>query len=160
VIVKDVKDRIVEFLTDIGLDLEEDSVIGETFLPGISVVDQTIRYETGKLLYPGDLLHEAGHLAVLSPVERAQAAGNFEGDGGCEMAAIAWSYAACLHIELPPELLFHTGGYKNEAHWLLETYSTGSYIGLPILEWKGMASSKGEVVYPRMRRWLCDANWM
>ena len=72
------------------------------------------------------------------------------------MAAIAWSYAACLHLGLPLDVLFHEAGYKGDASWLAQTYSAGSYIGLPMLVWKGMATDKGPDAYPVMRRWLCS----
>lgn len=152
---QDARDQIIHFLTDIGLAVRECSISEETFLPGITVVDQTIHYDVDKLLYPGELLHEAGHLAVLSPAERAQCHSDFSGHDGYEMAAMAWSYAACLHLGLPLRLLFHPEGYKGDAEWLSETYQAGTYIGLPILEWKGMASSEGPGAYPEMLNWLC-----
>lgn len=117
----------------------------------------TLYFDPEKLKYPGDLLHEAGHLAILPSEQRLNAGDDFAGDGGNEMAAIAWSYAASVHLELPPEVLFHEAGYKGEAAWLAENFSSGTYIGLPMLEWKRMTDAAGENAYPRMLHWLCPA---
>ena len=151
---KDIIDQIVAFLSHIGLNLKEGDVPDDTFLPGICYLDQTLVYDREKLLFPGDLLHEAGHLALLSPQQRATANGDFAGDGGSEMAAIAWSYAACVYLSLPANIVFHADGYKGDAAWLVDTFSEGGYIGLPILEWKGLAHADGERAYPEMQHWL------
>jgi len=147
--------EIVDFLNRIGLKTCSREISGATFLPGIHVEQGILVYDPEKLMHPGDLLHEAGHLAVLSAEDRHHADGDFKGSGGAEMGAIAWSYAACLHLDLPIEVLFHKDGYKGDSAWLAETFFGGSYIGLPILEWKGMASARGAISYPQMQHWLC-----
>ena len=147
--------EIVGFFKRIGLEVDQCELLEETFLPGIAVKKGRLRVDPAKLKYPGDLLHEAGHLAVIPPEERQQAGDDFAGNGGNEMAAIAWSYAACMHLDLPLEMLFHETGYKGDARWLSETYSAGSYIGLPMLVWRGMANETGVDAYPEMRHWLC-----
>ena len=145
----------VDFLRHIGLQIESRALPGETFLPGITVDQGTLQFDPEKLKYPGDLLHEAGHLAVLPPAQRRRAGDDFAGNGGGEMAAIAWSYAACLQIDLPLEMLFHDQGYKGDARWLRQTFADGKYIGLPILIWRGMTSDEGDEAFPRMTHWLC-----
>ena len=42
-------------------------------------------------------------------------------DAGEEMGAIAWSYAAALHIGLDPRVVFHEDGYKGAANSHSET---------------------------------------
>lgn len=147
---------ILAFLKQIGLPCAEVEGLGDTFLPGVTVRDGVLSYDPARLLYPGDLLHEAGHLVILTPTERQHQAADFGPDGGYEMGALAWSYAACLHLELPVEVLFHPDGYKGDSETLIENFSQARYIGVPILEWKGMASTTEEPVYPRMRHWLCQ----
>ena len=136
-------DLIAEFLSSIGIEVEARELDGETFMPGIRVAGGVLCYDPSLLKFPGDLLHEAGHLALLPPDERRVAGGDFTG-AGYEMGAIAWSYAACTHLGLPLEVLFHTDGYKGDAGWLADTFSAGGYIGLPILQWKNMAVAEGE----------------
>lgn len=63
--------------------------------------------DEAQLEYPGDLLHEAGHLAVLLPAERALCDGDVGPDAGAEMAAMGWSYAAALAAEIDPKIVLH-----------------------------------------------------
>ena len=134
-----------------------------TFLPGITINAGKLIFDETKLLYPGDLLHEAGHLAVLTPEERAGVNGRLPVDGGGEMAAIAWSYAGVLSAGLAPEVLFHEHGYRDGADALLENFAAGRYIGVPLLQWMGLtiepskAALVGHSPYPHMIRWLRSA---
>lgn len=56
--------KIADFLNEIGLAVRAASLDEETFLPGILIRKGEILVDEEKLLYPGDLLHEAGHLAI------------------------------------------------------------------------------------------------
>ncbi len=147
--------RIFDFLVEIGLPIEEHDIPETTFLPGISVREGVLRFDPSRLKYPGDLLHEAGHLAILPPSERRRVSGHVGSDGGYEMAAIAWSFAASRHLGLPLDVLFHPDGYKGDSACLAENFSEGRYIGVPILVWRGMTGTNGGSVYPRMIHWLC-----
>ena len=84
-------------------------------MPGLSIRNGCLIIDPEKLLYPGDILHEAGHIAVV-PAEMRQALNddvtNTQFDEGCEMAAIAWSYAACRYLSIDPHIVFHEHGYK------------------------------------------------
>ena len=44
--------------------------------------------------------------------------GDAGNDGGIEMTAIAWPYAAAVHLGIEIEVLFHPDGYKGGAEWL------------------------------------------
>jgi hypothetical protein len=82
--------------------------------------------------------------------------------GGEEMGAIAWSWAALMHLGLAPEVLFHPQGYKGGADALIENFSIGRYIGVPILQWKGMAfepriaENNGQKPFPHMVKWILE----
>jgi hypothetical protein len=148
-------DLIVRFLRDIGLRIEECKVLDDAFLPGIVIAAGVIRVDRMRVLSAGDLLHEAGHLALLAPTERANSNGVFATDGGFEMGAIAWSYAACVHLGLPVELLFHDAGYRSGAAALRENFAAKRYVGVPMLSWRGLLD--GDVAnnsYPTLARWL------
>lgn len=71
----DVADAIIDFLREIGLCVEERDLSDKTFLPGILVEKGGLIVDRVKLRYPGDLLHEAGHLAVVSARRRADLSG-------------------------------------------------------------------------------------
>ena len=151
-------DTIVAFLREIGLTVEERTIEHATILPGITVEQGHLVIDREKLLYPGDLLHEAGHLAVVPKAEREALGWNVGTSGGLEMGAIGWSYAACLHIGLPPEVVFHPHGYKDSSHHLLQNFQKGQYLGAPILSWRGLANDLhgSEPHYPTMKKWLAD----
>lgn len=154
--------RIVEFLADIGLPPRRAELPEPSFLPGVDVIDGQLCYDPARLAHPGDLLHEAGHLAVLAPAIRAAAQHDVGADGGYEMAAIAWSWAALVHLGLAPEWVFHRDGYKGESDALLRIFRDGGGVGVPMLAWLGLSADPARPhddgpVFPAMRRWLCEA---
>lgn len=142
--------RIAAFLESICLPVRAAAVPERTFLPGLHIARGALLVDESRLLYPGDMLHEAGHLAVMAPAQRASLDGDVGDNGGEEMAAIAWSYAAALHLGIPPEVVFHQAGYRGGAANLIENFTQGRSIGLPYLKWIGLAGDD----YPSMRRWL------
>jgi hypothetical protein len=151
---------IVRFLQEIGLEVRPGEVVGETFVPGIEVRAGALLFDEAKLLYPGDLLHEAGHLAVMTPKERAIANATVDTGPGEEMAAIAWSYAAALHIGIDLAIVFHPEGYKGDSKMILENFAGECYFGVPLLGWFGltteerMAAKLNTEPYPKMAKWL------
>jgi hypothetical protein len=151
---------IVEFLEAVHLRVEWGEVPDGTFLPGVVVTRGGLRVDARRLRYPGDLLHEAGHLAGMTEVERQQPTPVVDSDGGLEMMAIAWSYAAAVAIGLPLDILFHPEGYKGSSASLIENFSEGRYLGVPMLQYFGMAfepkraAEHGVPPYPRMLQWL------
>src|SRR5436190_7543690 len=93
--------EILSFLREVGIVVTRRPIDDGTFLPGIDVVEGTLIIDELRLLYLGDLLHEAGHLAVTPAPFRNQLSGKvespYENADVIEAAAICWSYAACLH---------------------------------------------------------------
>lgn len=155
-----VVEKIARFFEAIGLAVRFAEIPGPTFLPGVAIRHGVLTIDPEKLLYPGDLFHEAGHLAVLPPADRVQADGDVGDDGGMEMAAIAWSYAAAAHLGLPADFVFHDAGYRGGAGSLRESFAAGYVVGLPMLEWMGLSADAkraallGVAPYPAMLRWL------
>jgi hypothetical protein len=151
---------IVAFLRDIGLEIQESVIDGDPVLPGIRVDRGVLLYDPARLQFPGDLLHEAGHLAVKSPADRKLAGENLGGDPAEEMMAIGWSYAAILHLQLPPEVVFHPAGYHGGSQSLLENFAAGRYLAVPMLQWLGLTHDEKNAVdvgaepYPKMKTWL------
>jgi hypothetical protein len=156
-------DRILPFLREIGFQIREADLSGQkTFVPGIALAGGVLLIDRSKLLYPGDLLHEAGHLAIMSPERRMRIQGDAGKKAAEEMMAIAWSYAAAVHLGLPPNALFHEGGYKGASASLIENFTNGRYIGVPMLQWIGLtadgkrAQELGIEPYPHMIKWVLD----
>ena len=142
--------RILEFLNTIGIGVRMGEV-GASFVPGIAIEHGGLLVDESRLLYPGDLLHEAGHLAVLPSDARTAIEGDAGDDAGYEMAAIAWSYAAALHLEIDPAVVFHQDGYRGASRSLLENFAAGRYLAVPLLEWAGLTTAHS---FPRMEKWL------
>ena len=93
------------------------------------------------------------------PAQRASTGANAGSDIGDEIAAQTWSYAAAVHLGLPPEMVFHPTGYRGAAETLIHTYRDGN-AGVPLLQWMGLtldparAASISIAPYPHMIRWL------
>ena len=150
---------IIDWLQQIGLTVCFSPLDADTFLPGVTLMPSGLIVDPERLLYPGDLLHEAGHLATMLPAQRASAGSNAGSDMGDEIAAQTWSYAAAIHLGLPPEMVFHSNGYKGAAASLIRIYRDGT-AGVPLLQWMGLtldstrAASISVPPYPHIIRWL------
>lgn len=159
-------ERMMLFLEKIGIKIIEKKLDSTTFLSGLDLGSNCIYVDFEKLKYPGDLLHEAGHLAVTEGENRKKIGTNTISKEwptqGEEIAAILWSYAALIHLKLDPTFVFHPDGYKGNSEWFITNFTDKNYIGLPFLEWTGMALSKnraleeGKEAFPAMQKWIRD----
>jgi hypothetical protein len=157
-------DRIVGFLRGIGLPVREGEVDDSAFLPGLLIEAGVLVFDRRRLAWPGDLLHEAGHIAVTPPAQRAllpdPLAELSELAQGGEAEATAWAWAASVALGLEPAVLFHAGGYHGRSASLITTFSLGVYPGSQGLVRAGMtafepqARALGVPPYPHMIRWL------
>ena len=152
------RDRLIRFIRQIGVEVRDAALDEACVVPGLDIRGGAIIVDQPRWLYPGDILHEAGHLAVAAPADRS--AERLSPSGGDEMAAIAWSYAAAVHLGLPTAIVFHAAGYRGGAQSLIENFAAGHYVGVPLLQWYGMtieprqAKPGGAPPYPHMLRWL------
>lgn len=150
------------FLAGVGLETAPAVFAEAGFLEGLMISHGVLLIHEARLTYPGDLLHEAGHLAVIPGEKRKRLSGSAGDDPGAEMAAIAWSYAAALHLEMDPAIVFHSGGYRRGSQTILENFSRGRYFGVPLLEWLGLTADKKNAAllqvppYPHMLKWLME----
>ena len=151
--------RCLDFLDDIGIEI--DWIDGEEaqLLQGLAISKGRLLIDPQVAVWPGDLLHEAGHIAVADP-ELRTVLGPLIADTTDEMMAIAWSYAASFPCDVRPKWLFHDGGYRGDSASLITSYATGHYIGAPMLGHYGMtadlrtALAQGLPAFPAMSRWL------
>jgi len=150
--------KLVAFVGGVGIDVRAAELPENTFLPGLDIRHGAILVDEARLAWPGDILHEAGHVAVAHPDERAQP--QLSPTPGDEMAALAWSFAAARHLGLALDILFHPQGYKGGSSALIENFSAGRYVGVPLLQLYGMsvepreAAARGVEPFPHMLRWL------
>lgn len=158
--------RAIAFIESIGIILKYESINMETFLPGLLIHNGSIYIDIEKLRYPGDILHEAGHIAVVSSIERKGLSGDTiafrENQEAEEMMAIAWSYAACRHLDIDPYFVFHETGYGGGGHHIADQFGEGNYFGVPMLQYTGLtmdaktAKEQNAQAYPAMAKWMRD----
>jgi hypothetical protein len=156
----------ISFLHQIGIQTKLEKLEEPCFLPGLSIRNGIIIIDKEALSYPGDILHEAGHVAVVPAAERcsltAASIEKREHREAEEMMAIAWSYAACIHLGLNPFVVFHDEGYKGGGSYIAENFASKNYFGLPMLQWKGMAldeigaAKQNMPAYPYMIKWVLN----
>ena len=150
---------ILAFLDRIGIAVTLEPIAEETFLPALRLRGGALVVDPERLQWVGDLLHEAGHIAVTASELRPEL-DDVSSDPGEEMAAIAWSYAAAVEIGLDPAVLFHPHGYRGGAQAMIDNFIAGRGVGIPMLAWFGMsaephpAAEDGMRPYPHMMRWL------
>lgn len=159
-----VTDHIICFLRDIGIAVCEAEVPEGSFLPGIRIERGGLRVDRARLRWPGDLLHEAGHLAVVPAALRSDMDDDLAElppvPHGGEIEATAWAWAALQHLGLESAVLFHDGGYHGRSAGLRTTFELGVYLGasglaaagLTLLPAQGVAG--GPPAYPHMLAWL------
>lgn len=158
--------KCVSFLEEISIEISFERLEEPCFLPGLSIRNGVLIIDKDRLLYPGDILHEAGHIAVVPLTERHTLTASFIAERPMreaeEMMAIAWSYAASIHLELDPRIVFHDEGYKGGGSHLAAIFESGGDVGVPMLQWKGMALDKKNAAiqnvpaYPCMIKWTLD----
>ena len=156
---------ITDFVRSIGIPVEFGPMPdGQEFLPGLSVKNSGLLIDPDHLKYPGDILHEAGHLAVATPEKRGKmhgilGTGNDE-DIGEEMMAIAWSYAAARYLNIDPYIVFHEEGYKGGGAGIVKDFSEERFFGVSTLQWIGLtyesknAKENNTEPYPHMIKWV------
>ncbi len=151
--------KIVDFINDIGIEVKKESLDEDTFLPGILIDKGVMIVDEEKLLYEGDLIHEAGHIATLTPKIRAEVYNDVSKNPGDELATHAWSYAASIYLDIDPRIVFHDKGYKGESQWLVDHFSTGGDMGVSLLHWMELSTLKNmakeeDKCFPYMKKWI------
>ena len=147
--------KLTGFVQQAGVPVRAEPVNDGTFLPGLAIENGTLLVDAARLEWPGDILHEAAHIALTPPSRRAAVGGKLEVTPAEEMAALAWSYAAALAAGIDPAIVFHEGGYKNGGAQLLAQYISGlppGGPGVPMLQWWGLTKA-----FPRMDLWLRES---
>jgi hypothetical protein len=155
--------RMAAFLGSIGIEMRPGAVDLPTVFPGSLISGGSLIVDETLLVAPGDALHEAAHTALAPPGRRSTDTGKVEADGGEELTTIAWSWAALLELELPPEDVFHGTAYKRgDSPTIIDCGRRGIYIGFPLLQTWGMAFDEknallgGVKPFPHMVKWVRD----
>jgi hypothetical protein len=150
--------KLADFVLSIGIDVRACAIDWKTQFPGLDIRSGAVLVDESQLIHPGNILHEAGHIAVHDPARRSHP--KFSPLRGEELSALAWSYAAIVHLGLNPELVFYPGSFIGWHTSLIENFAEGRYLGVPLLQRYGMAveprlaAERGVEPYPHMMRWL------
>jgi hypothetical protein len=155
---------VIGFLQNIGIPVYFQPIATTCFLPGLEIQNGALYIDRDKLTYPGDILHEAGHIAVVPAAERvdlnADAIAKRPHREAEEMMAIAWSYAVTVYLNIDASFVFHDDGYKGGGSGIAENFKNGQYFGVPMLQWVGMTYERPDPedpnrpIYPQMLHWL------
>ncbi|MEP9356377.1 hypothetical protein ABLE93_22740 [Xanthobacter sp. KR7-65] len=176
--------RARTFLQSIGIAVTIDPVAAKGgFLPGLRVRGATITVAAADHDLAGDMMHEAGHIAVTPSLFRDQLDGNTNAvlpamfawlDAhpaafgypenpvaraimqSLETEAIAWSYAAALAADIDSRLPFLKGfgGGGLDIHHQVEH---GQHLGIHGLAHGGMTElpwRHSVTPFPKMKRWM------
>jgi hypothetical protein len=150
--------RLVDFVRARGIEVLACPIDWKTQFPGLEIREGAVLVDEKRLLHPGNILHEAGHIAVHDPARRHLP--KFSPTKGEELGALAWSYAATVYLGLDSELVFYPGSYHGWATSLVENFAEGRYLGIPLLQRYGMALDdrnaleRGLKPYPHMLQWV------
>ncbi|WP_114391874.1 hypothetical protein [Oleisolibacter albus] len=159
---------IIAFLRDIGLAVEIGPGAAGGFLPGVNIHAGILHVDPDTLVGSGDVLHEAGHIAIVprrfwpqlgTDLQQSTTAAITAEMGvpddpvlrqiqlNSEGMAQAWSYAAALAIGVPPACIFFPGAYKHTdyegTHPMQRWIESGTHFGLPSLAQAGMTGVAG-----------------
>jgi len=146
------------FLGEVGIAAVAASSTSPTLFPGLDIQHGAVLIDETRLEHPGDVLHEAGHLAVTEL--RLRGSFRLEPTGGQELAAMAWSYAAAMHLRLAADVVLYPSSYHGLGDELVEAFRDGRYVGTPLLQAFGMtveprhAAARDVPPFPHMIRWL------
>lgn len=156
---------ILRFLGAANLPCAAGLVPSDSFLPGVQVQAGVLVYDADRLGSPGDLLHEAGHLASAPSVVRHRLDGDVDASIDAILAdadaplsdaerhqlrhseaqAIAWSYAAALAAGVPPQCVFwgegYGGGASGAPQLVMMQLAQGLFPGITLLAGAGLCSS-------------------
>ncbi len=150
--------QCVDFVREVvGLPVVEVTDAVDGFLPHVRVKGGGLQVDVAQC-YPGDVLHEAGHVALIPAQFRPLAEGGLEAvneamaeflkahpDGllswpenpvcravmqVSECEATAWQYAAAVEVGLPMTWLFPPGSYENEGDTELLRLRHNRHMGI------------------------------
>ena len=157
-------EQCIEFINSIGIETTFRKIGNKSFLPGLLITKGMIIIDRDVLEHPGDILHEAGHIAVVPAADRSSLSEKSiikrKDREMEEIMAIAWSYAACIHLLIDPFFVFHEEGYRGGRDYITDSCSNKNYIGLSMLEKIGLTTNEKNAhrlriaSYPNMIKWL------
>lgn len=171
---------VASFLNDIGLEARMVDQLGApSFLKDVCIDHGTLQFTENALV--GDLLHDAGHLAVIPARFRIQMHGNLYKSfreilknldhmdpedpeavallNGDDLAATAWGWACGRHLDIDPQVIITPESFGHEGDHIRRMLSMNSYFGIQALQATGFCLARdlcvsGRSVFPKLNFWL------
>lgn len=180
--------QVVEFVRGLGIAVAvcTDEAAAESFLPNVEILDGGLVVRPG--VFPGDILHEAGHLATMPAQFRPLATGQLReafaamsryleanpmglatypedpvarGVMQCsDPEATAWQFAAGQHLGMPDEWLFPLGSYAGDAVAVLLSLKAGGHMGINGLQAAGWTLNRANPFRPNIPVFPQLAFWL
>lgn len=171
--------RAIQFVRRIGIPVHVLPAVTTGFLPHVAIVSGELN--VGHACQASDLLHEAGHLALIPGRFRRDMNGDLS-DGFTAMfkaldslalppdeplnraalqcsdpEATAWAWAAGTALGLPPETIITDDAYDGEGASIRQMLSMRLYLGIHGLIHAGLClSPRNPGGFPALTRWLQD----
>ena len=82
--------------------------------------------------------------------------------GGGRNDGHAWLYAATVHLDIDPHVVFHSDGYKAGGSDITNNFRNKYYFAVPMLQWIDLTvdekngATSNVPPYPHMLKWLRD----
>lgn len=149
--IKEVETTIIDFLNNIGISNQQQTLSAEGRLQGLRLESGVISIDCGQVKWPGDLLYLAGLYSVSSPSARDKLCCSEKPGPELELPAMAWAYAAAVHLGIDPLIVFHEGGYQNGGKDIVRQFLGARPFGVPMLIWLGMCRQNE---FPKMDCWI------
>lgn len=170
------KERVIDFLNSIGIVVKKGTVPKKSFLPCLLIQDGEIFYEENFNI--SDMLHEAGHLALVPGEYRKFCTGDMgkavrilwtiiekvEGKIAPDSLiyrqllqcgdpeATAWAFAAGVKNNIPPEIIILDRQYGGSGSSIRECLKHKCYLGINGLRAAGFIDSVKD--YPKLKYWM------
>lgn len=155
--------KTAAFLNAIGLPTTlVDTLEQEGFLPGVWIHHGTLHFTTKAQV--GDLLHDAGHLAVIPSSFRSMMHGNLYNSlrqilsstsaldpedptaiavmQADDLSATAWGWACGIHLGIDPKLVIPAESYGNSGDEIRGMLTHNRYLGIHGLQRSGFCSAR------------------
>lgn len=177
---------VVNFLNNIGLKTiitQEKSYFQQTFLNNVLIKNGELLINQNTKI--SDLLHEAGHLAVLHPQYRKFANNDISGViqkmiteinvlqkenqkyQYCEdECATAWAYAVGVHLNLDNKMIIEKKQYGGTGKDVIFALKNNCHRGIKELQYAGFCVQQSSAkllkefadlpVYPQLAKWVQD----
>lgn len=167
-------DKVITFIQSIGIKVIKVDVIQHTFIDGVKIVNGCIHITENTKV--SNLLHEAGHLAIIPANLRHLADGDLDDAFKkifeitsklphdhpiqrvliqcSDVEATAWAWSVGCHLGIPHSEIIDEEDYEGEGGNIRFMLSCGKYFGINGLAASGMTTTR---TYPRLEYWAQPA---